>query len=314
MKQTLEKQQNVYLIDTDIGDDIDDAYAIAAALGHAGERVVGITTVFKNTDARARLVKKLLSLSPYPDIPVYAGSGNGLRQTYNCAGRFPQWGSELEDTACSYDRSLSAAQFIVQMARQYGKSLIIICIAALTNIAQAMLDAPETMADIGGLAIMGGGFFMHCTEWNIACDPEAARIVVKSDVPKKFAGLDVTLRLRMTEEETGRLCGGETPMQRYLSELTRRWQDSGCDLPIHHDYLAVLAAMEGFPRHNTRYMLCLPQRIRVLTGEPVAGMTYNESSANWYGEIPRPNCLVAHEVNRPEVFKALFQDLGLPEY
>ncbi|MCI8441421.1 MAG: nucleoside hydrolase [Provencibacterium sp.] len=309
----MENRQNVYLIDTDIGDDIDDAYAIAAALGHAGEQIIGITTVFKNTDGRARLARKLLSLSPYPDIPVYAGSGNGLRRTYNCAGPFPQWGEELQEAVCGYDRSLGAAQFIVQMARQYGKRLIIIGIAALTNIAQAILEAPEVMADIGGLSIMGGGFFMHCTEWNILCDPEAARIVMKSGIPKKFAGLDVTLQLRMDGRETRQLCSGQTPLQRYLSELTRRWQGGGPELPIHHDYLAVLSAMEGFSQQDTRFMCCLPQRIRVLTEEPVAGMTYNESSANWFGEAPVPNCLVGQKVDRQAVFKELFKDLGLSE-
>ena len=62
------------LIDTDIGDDIDDAVALLAAMAR-GFEIVGVTTVFRDTDARARMVKKLMGAfgKGYENVPVYAG-------------------------------------------------------------------------------------------------------------------------------------------------------------------------------------------------------------------------------------------------
>ena len=45
------------IIDTDIGDDVDDSFAIALALKSPSIEVIGITTVFKNASMRAKLLK-----------------------------------------------------------------------------------------------------------------------------------------------------------------------------------------------------------------------------------------------------------------
>lgn len=60
------------ILDTDIGDDIDDAFALAFALSLAKVEIVGITTVFRNTKERAQLARKLLDTAGL-NIPVYAG-------------------------------------------------------------------------------------------------------------------------------------------------------------------------------------------------------------------------------------------------
>ena len=67
------------LIDTDIGDDIDDTFALLLAM-HLNFDIVGITTVFQNTVSRARLAKKILKSfgSGYEQVPVYAGYGTPI--------------------------------------------------------------------------------------------------------------------------------------------------------------------------------------------------------------------------------------------
>ena len=64
------------LLDTDIGDDIDDALALALALEMPEMELVGVTTVFQNTEKRARIARKMLSLWGR-DVPVYAGIALG---------------------------------------------------------------------------------------------------------------------------------------------------------------------------------------------------------------------------------------------
>ena len=75
------------LLDTDIGDEIDDALALYFAM-RQGLEIVGITTVFKNTDERARITKRLLKLygKGYETVPVFAGHGTPLAENGDAWG------------------------------------------------------------------------------------------------------------------------------------------------------------------------------------------------------------------------------------
>src|SRR5436853_5564336 len=61
------------IIDTDIGDDIDDAFAVALALRSTELQILGITTLFRSTEMRAKLLDRLLEEAARADIPVAAG-------------------------------------------------------------------------------------------------------------------------------------------------------------------------------------------------------------------------------------------------
>lgn len=62
------------IIDTDIGDDIDDAFAVALALRSPEVQILGVTTTFGDTQTRAKLVDRLLAEAGREDIPVAAGA------------------------------------------------------------------------------------------------------------------------------------------------------------------------------------------------------------------------------------------------
>ena len=61
------------IIDTDIGDDIGDALALAVALQSPALDIVGITTAYGDVQTRARLARRICSAAGRPDIPVMAG-------------------------------------------------------------------------------------------------------------------------------------------------------------------------------------------------------------------------------------------------
>src|ERR1700733_10566816 len=65
-------QQKV-IIDTDIGDDIDDAFAVGLALSSPELKVLGITSAWGDTELRARLLDRLLCETGRADIPVAVG-------------------------------------------------------------------------------------------------------------------------------------------------------------------------------------------------------------------------------------------------
>src|SRR5246500_5442053 len=71
MLQPASKEQ--VIIDTDIGDDIDDAFAVALALRSPELEILGITTTFGDTQTRAKLLDRFLAETGRPEIPVAAG-------------------------------------------------------------------------------------------------------------------------------------------------------------------------------------------------------------------------------------------------
>src|SRR6185503_1052300 len=61
------------IIDTDIGMDIDDAFALALALNSPELQVLGFTTASGDTLGRAKIIDRMLSESGHADIPVAVG-------------------------------------------------------------------------------------------------------------------------------------------------------------------------------------------------------------------------------------------------
>src|SRR3989449_5195022 len=70
------------IIDTDIGDDVDDAFALALALRSPELQILGITTTFGDTETRAKLVDRFLAEVGRPEIPVAAGTPTVSKGTF----------------------------------------------------------------------------------------------------------------------------------------------------------------------------------------------------------------------------------------
>ena len=61
------------IIDTDIGDDVDDAFALALAVKSPELQILGVMTTFGDTETRAKLTDRFLAELGRPEIPVLAG-------------------------------------------------------------------------------------------------------------------------------------------------------------------------------------------------------------------------------------------------
>ena len=163
------------LLDTDIGDDIDDLLCLQLGLNLNEVEFIGITTVFKNTQLRARMVNKVLKMNNISNIPVYAGYGDGIKQKNDKDVLFCQYEDDLnseEYKPINYKdgcNGSSAIDFIIESVKKYGQELIILGIGPFTNIAKAIQKAPDIMKNVGRIVVMGGAFFSHFIEWNITC-------------------------------------------------------------------------------------------------------------------------------------------------
>src|SRR5215212_7885390 len=81
-----ESTQSV-LIDTDIGDDVDDAFGLALALRIPQLRVRGVTTVAGPVQARAQLAQSILAAAGHTGVPVVPGSST-MSDGRTGSGRF----------------------------------------------------------------------------------------------------------------------------------------------------------------------------------------------------------------------------------
>src|SRR5947207_14514900 len=70
------------IIDTDIGDDVDDAFAVALALRSPELQILGITTTFGDTEARAKVLDRFLAEAGRQDVPVAAGTPTPPKGTF----------------------------------------------------------------------------------------------------------------------------------------------------------------------------------------------------------------------------------------
>ena len=250
------------LIDTDIGDDIDDALALALALQSPELEVRGVTTVFGDTQRRGQLACYLLKVFGREDIPVAAGVEQPIQYRHRPSG-VPQ--------AALLDRSVvlpplsshSAPELIVETALAQHGPLTLLCLGPLTNIATALQLEPHLFMAIRRIIMMGGSSNVPFPEWNVRSDARAAQIVLGAGIPVTLLGWNVTTRCQLRESDIERLRCSPTPQTQLLSRLLAIWQRHRPRwhpaLPYLHDPLTIVA-------------LCAPQLLEFteMTGRVIA--------------------------------------------
>lgn len=225
-------QKYKVLIDTDIGDDIDDAYALALALKLPTVEIVGVTTCFKNTVLRARIAKKLLHAAGRDDIPVYAGTATDDSTPV-------QFSDDMRGDEYAPDAG-SAADFIATCARKYGARLIVLAIGPLSNLAEAAAQEPAVKQTT--VYLMGGNYFGGKFEWNVRCAPTAAAAVFAAYGTVYAVGTDVTKNAVLSDAARQSIetrC--DSPLARCLGALTARWYAKEKRPVILHDPVTLLA-------------------------------------------------------------------------
>ncbi len=235
------------IIDTDIGDDIDDAFALAYAANSEEIEILGVTTVFRNAEKRARMSCALLSSLEKSDIPVYAGIDKPLAAPI-LARKNDYWNENGEFIPCQYLPEFDdftyedqhAVDYLIEILRNNPGEITLVPIGPLTNIAAAFRKAPDIIKKVKEIVLMGGCFEGEKAEWNILCDPEAARIVFTSGAVVKAVGLDVTMKCRLDSTLLAEFRELSSKSCRLLANLMDRWfEHYNFDNPVLHDPLTI---------------------------------------------------------------------------
>ncbi len=233
------------ILDTDIGDDVDDAWALTTVLASPELDLVGVTTVSGDTTLRASIALKLLQLAGQTDIPVAVGRAQALADWVPLAHRRKHEGQGI----LNFDRSdpqnfhsLKASEFLLQMSHKYPKELLLVTIGSLTNVAEAILQDSSFVDHLKGIVMMGGGYrtWNNRKEHNFALDPKAVEIVLCSGISIKMVGYNVTEKCQFSsQKELHQMLAIKSPYVEALRSLTdiylqhlsekkeKRWHQKG---------------------------------------------------------------------------------------
>ena len=233
------------ILDTDIGDDIDDALALAFALMSGEIELIGVTTVFRDAEQRAELACCVLEALGRTDVPVYAGIGKTLLQSIPdweavAARHRPRQMEILQKRRPSIKPQVGrAVDFIIDTVMSGDGDITLVPIGLLTNIAAAFITEPR-LAQKAKICMMGGATDRGRPEWNALCDPEATRVVFSTGAPITMVGLDVTTKCIMRYDQVKAIGDVDRPINRICFELIHLWGgDNPEPRPTLHDPLAV---------------------------------------------------------------------------
>lgn len=245
------------IIDTDTASD--DAVALLMALRTPDIEVKAITIVAGNMPVaqgsiNARYTAELCG----KDVPVYEGIDSPLLREIYRAYFFhgPDGMGGMHYPAPK--RAPAAGHGVEAMIEtiKANPGIMLVTLGPLTNVAVALRMAPEIVGNVSRCVVMGGaanvvGNITPAAEYNIWCDPEAARVVFRSGLPVEMVGWELCRADANLTDEEMRYCKETigTPYAHFAMDCnasalksSREWLgDPGLGLP---DPVAMAVAID----------------------------------------------------------------------
>ncbi|MGD9496410.1 MAG: nucleoside hydrolase [Armatimonadota bacterium] len=226
------------IFDTDIGSDIDDAYALAFILSCHELRLEAVTVVSGDVDERGRIAAKMLHLAGRDEVPVALGVGSD--KDVNQA----RW---AEGFGYAPDPR-SAAELIAEMVATHPGEITLVPVGPMSNIAAALELRPELAEEVAEIVIMGGGVYtgyrgdlQPVPEYNIRTDVPAAQALFGCGASIRMAGLEATAALQFDRFLQERLAASGLPLPQAMRELLEVWPSR---TPTLFDPMAVAMVIE----------------------------------------------------------------------
>ena len=236
------------IIDTDIGDDIDDAFALALALKSPELQVLQVNADYGDTPLRTRLLERFLLAAGRGDIAVATGvqtAGKGVFTQARYAEREPGGAVPARD----------AVETTLALIRRYPGQITLIAIGPYVNVG-AMIDRdPATFAKLKRVIVMGGSIYVGYAsggitayakppgplpEWNVENDIPGARKLLASGVPVYMMPLDAT-QLKLDEVKREELFRHDSALTDQLVLLYHQW---GQLTPTLYDPMTIAFAVD----------------------------------------------------------------------
>ena len=305
------------IIDTDPGQD--DGVALLLALGSPKELdVLGVVAVAGNVPLRLTSLnaRKIVELSGRTDVPVFAGCARPMVRTPVTAehvhGETGLNGIDLPEPKLPL-QDQHGVDFIIDTVLAAEPQTVTLCtLGPLTNVAMALVKAPEIASRIEEVVAMGGAYFevgniTPAAEFNIYVDPEAADVVLASGIPVTMLPLDVTHQALNTRERLARIgaignrCGAAVAGLLGFSERFDLEKYGWHGAPLHDPN--VIAYLLDPTIHQGRHI-----NVTVETG---SALTLGMTVADYWRVTKRPaNCTYMRNVDADKLYDLLIERLA----
>jgi inosine-uridine nucleoside N-ribohydrolase len=213
------------IIDTDIGDDIDDAFAVDLALVSPELNILGISAAWGDTALRGLMLDRMTCEIGRTDVSIQVGTPTKSGTAFSQA----PWARE--GIARPHG---DAVLFLLEQINRYPGEITLLALGPLTNIGAAIDRDPAAFRKLKRVVLMGGSIYRGYgdlgygaprgpdAEYNIAMAPAAAQKLFRSGVPIFMMPLDST-QLKFDEVKRAMLASISTPMTDSLQVLTAEW-------------------------------------------------------------------------------------------
>lgn len=281
------------LIDTDPG--MDDALAIVLAVKSAAVEVLGISSVAGNypIEVTTRNALKTLELLGRTEIPVARGMGKPLARPL-AKDPFSHGSDGMAETHLPEPRTAPSPAHgvdqIIDMVKANPGEVTIITLGPFTNLAMALMKAPEIVPLVVEVVSIAGSFglnkyaFANATgdtpqsEWNVFVDPEAARQVFESGVKLRAVGLDVATHfdINFTDEQLAALKNSPRREANMAEKMVRFVQGRGFEsYCVLIDSMAVAAVIDPSLIGTVKARVGVETRGELTLGQTVADFRHH---------------------------------------
>lgn len=279
------------IIDTDPG--ADDVVALLLALASPDElNVLAITTVAGNvrldkTSRNARLAREWAGRE---EVPVYAGASKPLVRTpiyaENMHGKEGLPGVAVHEPKVGMAKGNAVDYLIETLSTAAPHSITLAMLGPQTNLALALMQAPEITQGIKEVVVMGGAHFnggnmTPVAEFNIYADPHAAQAVLASGVKLTYIPLDVTHKILTSEQRLKQIAGLNNEAGKLVCSILNEYVNADM---AHY-------GLPGGPVHDASVIAYL-LKPELFTGKQVnvaidsrEGITFGQTLADWYDTL-----------------------------
>lgn len=239
------------IIDTDVGDDIDDAFALGLALSSPEFEIIGLSASFGDTATRARMLDRMLAELGRSDIPVVMGTPVDVNRNAFTQRRYAEGG------AVAARPHGSSVDFVLEQARKFPGQVTLVAVGPLPNVG-AMIDRDiASFRKLKRVVIMGGNIRAQIDpygraapiaphpEWNIKNDIRSAQKLFGAGVPLVVMPLDSTANLKMHEVARSALFSNGSTLTNILAGLYyQRSVATRSPTPIQYDPMTLASMLE----------------------------------------------------------------------
>lgn len=285
------------IVDTDIGTYYDDALAVLLACRSPELDLLGVTTVYGDTDLRTKIARKVLDVAGRPDVPALRGIGRPLR------GEALMFGFEGENILGADDADIQyqdehAVDFIIRSVMENPGEVSVVTLGAVSNLAAAFIKEPEIANAMKELIIMAGVIVpivdekgvrrSPVEEYNFNNDPLAAQIVCESGMPITLVPIDVTLQIPLEDDQLKRINGADDPVAKQVAAILDIWPPQERQI-----YLSV-----GIPTEHTGLWLHDPLTVALVYDKSFCETTRLHVSAEFAATTVGRDMIVREDILR----------------